>query len=84
MVSNIQYMYRKLPEYTKSLVIRQWLSGVQRDKIAGDSGWSAGAVTNVVNEWRRGLGEKVIDDLRLVIMGYLYTTFQSLQKQLRA
>jgi hypothetical protein len=57
-------MYRKLPDYMKSLVIRQWLSGVQRDKIAGDSGWSAGAVTNVVNEWRRGLGEEVIDDLR--------------------
>jgi len=40
------------------------LLGVPRDKIAGDSGWSGGAVTNVVNEWRRGLGEKVIDDLR--------------------
>ena len=38
--------------------------GVPRDKIAGDSGWSGGAVTNVVNEWRRGLGEAVIDDLR--------------------
>jgi len=57
-------MYRKLPDYLKSLVIRQWLLGVPRDKIAGDSGWSAGAVINVVNEWRRGLGEKVIDDLR--------------------
>ena len=25
---------------------------------------SAGAVTNVVNEWRRGLGSAIIDDLR--------------------
>ena len=57
-------MYRKLPDYRKSLVIRQWLLGVPRDKIAGDDGMSAGAVTNVVNEWRRGLGEGVIDDLR--------------------
>jgi len=57
-------MYRKLPDHRKSLVIRQWLAGVQRDKIAGDDGISAGAVTNVVNEWRRGLGEGVIDDLR--------------------
>jgi hypothetical protein len=42
----------------------QWLEGVQRDKIAANNGLSAGAVTNVVNEWRRGLGATVIDDLR--------------------
>ncbi|MDQ3902035.1 MAG: hypothetical protein M3247_00070 [Thermoproteota archaeon] len=47
-----------------SLVIRQWLEGVQRDKIAGNNGLSAGAVTNMINEWRRGLGSAVIDDLR--------------------
>ena len=57
-------MYRKLPDYIKSLVIKQWLEGVQRDKIAANNGLSAGAVTNVVNEWRRGLGATVIDDLR--------------------
>src|ERR1041384_3439988 len=57
-------MYRKVPEYTKSLVTRQWLLGVPRDKIAGDSGWSGGAVTNVVNQLRRSLEEGLIDDLR--------------------
>src|SRR6476646_728346 len=57
-------MSSKLPEHTKSLVIQQWLQGVQRDLIAANNGVSAGAVTNVVNEWRRGLGSAIIDDLR--------------------
>src|ERR671929_839894 len=57
-------MSSKLPAYTKSLVIQQWLQGLQRDLIAANNGVSAGAVTNVVNEWRRGLGSAIIDDLR--------------------
>src|ERR1051325_1882289 len=57
-------MSSKLPAHTKSLVIQQWLEGVPRDLIAANNGLSAGAVTNVVNEWRRGLGSAIIDDLR--------------------
>src|SRR5919205_2054003 len=57
-------MSSKLPGHTKSLVIQQWLQGVQRDLIAANNGLSAGAVTNVVNDFRRGLGSAVIDDLR--------------------
>ena len=53
----------KLPDNLKSLVIQQWLKGVQRDKIAGDNGLSAGAVTNIVNEWRDALGFSA-DELR--------------------
>jgi predicted nucleic acid-binding Zn-ribbon protein len=57
-------MSSKLPDHTKSLVIQQWLEGIQRDLIAANNGVSAGAVTNVVNEWRRGLGSAITDDLR--------------------
>src|ERR671933_463409 len=57
-------MFGKVPDHVRSLVIRQWLEGVQRDKIAGNNGVSAGAVTNVINEWRTGLGAAMIDDLR--------------------
>jgi hypothetical protein len=32
--------------------------------IAANNGLSAGAVTNVVNDFRRGLGSAVVDDLR--------------------
>jgi hypothetical protein len=45
-------------------VIQDWLSGKQRDKIAGDNGLSAGAVTNTVNEWRLALGFSAADGLR--------------------
>jgi hypothetical protein len=61
------YSYRmpsKLPDNLKSLVIQQWLAGIQRDKIAVDNGLSAGAVTNTVNEWRSALGFYAADALR--------------------
>ena len=48
----------------KSQVIQQWLAGYQRDKIAFDSGISAGAVTNIVNEWRIAMGSYTADALR--------------------
>ena len=57
-------MPSKLPDNLKSLVIQDWLSGKQRDKIAGDNGLSAGAVTNMVNEWRQALGFSAADGLR--------------------
>ena len=57
-------MPSKLPDNLKSLVIQDWLSGKQRDKIAVDNGLSAGAVTNTVNEWRLALGFSAADGLR--------------------
>jgi hypothetical protein len=45
-------------------VIQQWLTGDQRDKIAADAGISAGAVTNIVNEWRHALGFSEANELR--------------------
>ena len=57
-------MQGKLPDHIRSLVIKQWLEGVQRDMIAANNGMSAGAVTNVVNDFRRGLGSDVVGDLR--------------------
>jgi hypothetical protein len=57
-------MPAKLPETVKSLAVQKWLAGHQRDKIAFDCGISAGAVTNVVNEWRMALGSYAADALR--------------------
>jgi hypothetical protein len=64
-------MPTKLPENIKSAVIQQWLQGKSRDLIAMDTGLSAGAVTNIINEWRQGLGYPLADDLR-----ELATTFK--------
>src|SRR5689334_8982425 len=61
---DINGMPSKLPNHLKSLVIQQWLSGTQRDRIAAENGLSAGAVTNLVNEWSRGLGFAIAEDLR--------------------
>jgi hypothetical protein len=51
------YICHKLPDHIRSLVIQQWLEGVRRDIIAANNGLSAGAVTNVVNDFRRGLAQ---------------------------
>ena len=49
-------MPTKLPNITKSLVIQQWLEGKSRDVIAAENGLSAGALINLVNEWKHALG----------------------------
>jgi predicted nucleic acid-binding Zn-ribbon protein len=54
----------KLPDNIKSAVIQQWLQGKARDLIAVDTGSSAGAVTNIINKWRKGLGYPLADELR--------------------
>lgn len=57
-------MPSRIPDPLKSLVIQQWLAGTQRDRIAVANGLSAGAVTNIVNEWRQSLGLYVAETLR--------------------
>jgi hypothetical protein len=57
-------MPARLPDNYKSLVIQEWLNGEQRDKIAVNNGLGAGSVTNIVNEWRAGLGSPTADTLR--------------------
>lgn len=54
----------RLSENIKSTVIQRWLAGHQRDKIALDCGISAGAVTNVIDEWSTGLGYDIAGQLR--------------------
>jgi hypothetical protein len=57
-------MPTKLPVAIKSLVIQQWLQGSVRDKIAAENDLSAGAVTNIISEWKQALGIPIADDLR--------------------
>ncbi len=57
-------MPAKLPDNIKSIVIQQWLQGNPRNDIASNNGLSSGAVTNIVNEWRRRLGFAAIDEFR--------------------
>ncbi|MGA9171131.1 MAG: hypothetical protein WBZ20_13415, partial [Nitrososphaeraceae archaeon] len=57
-------MPTRISETVKSAVIRQWLDGIARDTIAANNDLSGGGVTNIINEWRQGLGSSVADDLR--------------------
>src|SRR5215467_14306716 len=57
-------MPARLPTNIKTLVIQQWLQGRPRNDIAAENGISSGAVTNIVNEWRRKLGFAAADELR--------------------
>src|SRR5215813_3772241 len=57
-------MPARLPTHVKALVIQQWLQGRPRNDIAAENDVSSGAVTNIVNEWRRNLGFAAADELR--------------------
>jgi hypothetical protein len=53
--------------YTKPLkegIIKEWLSGKNRDNIAIENGLSSGTVSNVVREWKEEIGSLSADQLR--------------------
>ena len=53
-----------IPEIIKSEVISQWLLGLKRDIIAQDNYISAGAVSNIINDWSIALGKPEADAFR--------------------
>ena len=54
----------RISDVLKSAVIQQWLDGIAHDTIAVNNDLSGGGVTNIINEWKKGLGSSVEDDLR--------------------
>ena len=48
----------------KKQVINQWLAGESRDRISADNGIGAGTVSNIINEWKKGVGDSDYDSLR--------------------
>ena len=57
-------MPTRISEAVKSAVIQQWLEGIARDMIAANDDLSDGGVTNIISQWKHGLGSSVADDLR--------------------
>jgi hypothetical protein len=51
------------PEVKKQ-VIKQWLSGDSRDRIAADNDIGAGTVSNIINEWKRGIENSEYQSIR--------------------
>ena len=54
----------RIPHDTRAHVIRQWLAGEPRDKIAIQTGLSAGTVSNIIGNWRHKVGYSTADALR--------------------
>ena len=57
-------MPARISDAVKSTVIQQWLEGIARDTIAANNDLSGGGVTNIISQWKQGLGSSVSDDLR--------------------
>jgi len=61
-------MVTGLSPYTKSQIIRDWLSGKRRREISTNYGISTGAISNVVEDWRSRLGRSELDSLREFVL----------------
>jgi hypothetical protein len=48
----------------KKQVINQWLSGDSRARIAVDNGIGAGTVSNIINEWKKGVEDSDYESVR--------------------
>lgn len=57
-------MNNKIPNETKSAVIRLYLQGESRNQIAKTSGLGEGTVSNIIQEWRFSLSNPDADSLR--------------------
>jgi hypothetical protein len=57
-----------LDQSVKDRVIRLWLSDERRNHIAADCQIGAGYVTNIVNEWTKGLEESDLEEIRELVV----------------
>ena len=48
----------------KKQVINQWLAGESRDRIAADNAIGAGTVSNIINEWKKGIEDSEYQSVR--------------------
>ena len=61
-------MPARISEAVKSAVILQWLEGIARDTIAANNDLSGGGATNIICQWKKGLGSSVADELRELVV----------------
>jgi hypothetical protein len=53
----------RISESMRNMVIKEWLKGNHRDKIAVQTGLSGGTVSNIIREWRDRLGNYEIEEM---------------------
>ncbi|MGH9988167.1 MAG: hypothetical protein ACRD8W_29880, partial [Nitrososphaeraceae archaeon] len=54
----------RISESMKNMVIKEWLKGNHRDRIAVQTGLSSGTVSNVIREWGDRLGNYEVEEMR--------------------
>jgi hypothetical protein len=59
-----------IDSHIKKHVINQWLSGDSRDRIAADNNIGAGTVSNIINEWKKGVEDSDYDSLREITVPF--------------
>lgn len=57
-------MPARISESVKRNVIQEYLKGTGRDENASKNGISEGGVTNIINEFKEGLGQPTADEIR--------------------
>lgn len=57
-------MSMRISESMRNIVIKEWLKGNHRDKIAVQTGLSGGTVSNIIGEWKDRLGNYEIEEMR--------------------
>src|SRR5215469_8367322 len=48
----------------KKQVVKQWLSGDSRDRIAADNGIGTGTVSNIIDEWKKRVQDSDYESIR--------------------
>ena len=54
----------RISESMKNMVIKEWLKGNHRDRIAVQTGLSNGTVSNIIREWGDRLGNYEVEEMR--------------------
>src|SRR5215472_3450624 len=54
----------------KKQVINQWLSGDSRDRIAADNGIGTGTVSNIIDDWKKGVQNSDYESIRELSIFY--------------
>src|SRR5215469_8795458 len=54
----------------KKQVVNQWLSGHSRDRIAADNGIGTGTVSNIIDDWKKGVQDSDYESIRELSVFY--------------
>jgi len=66
----INIMPAAIDPVIKKQVVKQWLSGDSRDKIAADNNIGTGTVSNIIDEWKKRVQDLEYEPIRELSVFY--------------